>query len=272
MDYAAYEALFNTGDDQALVAQFFCDDVRFTGGSRDYQGSDQLLAFLAWAHDGVREVMRPQLVLRDAEHIFAEVDMDFHATLERADFPFGHLHPGDSVTVKFLVTYRLRDGKVAELKSMTWPPGKGVTRLPLLGAHPSQIAAFHAYVAAFSNADCDRFRRFYHDDVVLTLNPQIPPLRGPDAIVGFYRPMFETVRERLTIHSVAASDTAIALDATMCFTAIADAPGFVLRPLQKGDRIEGRVFVDYALRDGLIASIAVRRQGELVFHAAQVPG
>ena len=268
MDYAAYEALFNTGDDRALVERFFCKDVRFTGGSRDYHGSDQLLAFLEWAHDGVREVMRPQLVLRDTDHLFAEVDMDFHATAERADFPFGHLHPGDSVTVKFFVTYRLQGGKVAELKSMTWPPGKGVTRLPLLGAHPSQIAALHAYVAAFSNADCARFRRFYADDVVLTLNPQIPPLHGPDAIVGFYGPMFETVRERLTIHSVEASDTAITLDASMCFTAIADAPAFALRPMKQGDRIEGRVFVDYALRDGLIARISVRRQGELLFHGA----
>ena len=176
------------------------------------------------------------------------------------------------MTVKFFVIYRLQGGKVAELKSMTWPPGKGVTRLPLLGPHPSQIAAFHAYVAAFSNADCARFRRFYADDVVLTLNPQIPPLHGPDAIVGFYGPMFETVHERLTIHSVEASDTAITLDATMCFTAIADAPGFVLRPLEQGDRIEGRVFVDYALRDGLIARIAVRRQGELAFHPAPADG
>ncbi|MEO9130351.1 MAG: hypothetical protein ABI240_03985, partial [Sphingomonas sp.] len=62
------------------------------------------------------------------------------------------------------------------------------------------------------------------------------------------------------------------LDATMCFTAIADAPAFALRPMQQGDRIEGRVFVDYALRDGLIARISVRRQGELVFHGAGQSG
>lgn len=262
MDYDAYVACFNTGDDAALVDRFFCDDVVFTSGARAYRGRDELTAFLAWAHDGVREVMRPQLVLRDDDHIFAEIDMDFHALAERPEFPFGHLHPGDMVTVKFFATYRLRGGRVAELKAMTWAPGKGVSTIPRLGPHPSQVAAFHSYVAAFGNADFDRFPSFYNDDVVLTLNPQIPPIHGPDGIVAFYRPMFEQVREKLTLHSVEATETAIHIDATTRFTAIRDAPGFVLGPLMEGDRIETRVFVDYALRDGRISRISVRRGGE----------
>jgi ketosteroid isomerase-like protein len=264
MDYDAYVACFNTGDDAALVDRFFCDDVIFTGGTREHRGRDALAAFLAWAHDGVREVMRPQLVLRDGDHLFAEIDMDFHAVKERPDFPFGHLHPGDMVTVKFFVTYRLRGGRVAELKSMTWPPGKGVSAVPRLGAHPSQVAAFHSYVAAFGNADFDRFAKFYNDDIVLTINPQIPPIHGPDGIVAFYRPMFEQVRERLTLHNVEATDGAIRIDATSTFTAIRDAPGFILGALEEGDRIEIRVFVDYALRHGRISRISVRRGGEPV--------
>ena len=32
LDYKAYEALFNTGDDEALVDTFFADDVVFSGG------------------------------------------------------------------------------------------------------------------------------------------------------------------------------------------------------------------------------------------------
>src|SRR5205085_1006188 len=148
-----YSALFNTGDDAALVERFFDDDVIFSGGSREYRGKGQLKAFLDWAHDGVREVMRPQNVLQREDFLFAEVDMDFHASKARPEFPFGALLPGDSVTVKFFVTYRLRHDKVVELRSMTWPPGKGVTQLPRLGAHPSQVAAFRSYVAAFSHGD-----------------------------------------------------------------------------------------------------------------------
>jgi ketosteroid isomerase-like protein len=266
INYADYEALFNTGDDAALCERYFHDDVVFTGGTREHRGKDQLKAFLDWAHDGVREVMRPQNVLQQNGLLFAEVDMDFHATKHRPDFPFGALYPGDLVTVKFFVTYRIRDGKVAELKSMTWPPGKGVTRLPRLGPHPSQMAAFRAYASAFSNADFERFSSFYTDDVRLEFG-SVPPINGRQGIIDFYRPMFERVRENLTVNSVRATDTAIELDAITRFTAIQDAPDFVVGPLRKGDYIEGRVLVSYQLRDGLISRISVRRGSEMVTHS-----
>jgi ketosteroid isomerase-like protein len=265
LNYNDYIAVFNTGDDAALVDRFFADDVLFTGGARDYQGKAALKAFLDWAHDGVREVMRPQNILQREDLIFVEVDMDFHATKERPDFPFGHLHPGDLVTVKFFVTYKLRGGKVIELKSMTWPPGRGVTNLPKLGPHPSQQAAFRAYVSAFSNADFERFTKFYTEDVRLELG-SVPPILGRQGIVDFYRPMFQSVRERLTINSVHATDSAIELDAVTRFTALKDAPDFVVGALTTGEYIEGRVLVSYRLREGLICSISVRRGSEMVKH------
>jgi ketosteroid isomerase-like protein len=265
LNYNEYEALFNIGDDAALIARFFDDDVVFTGGAREYRGKAELKKFLDWAHDGVREVMRPQNVLQKDDLLFAEVDMDFHASKERPEFPFGHLRPGDLVTVKFFVTYRLRDGKVAELKSMTWPPGKGVTQLPRLGAHPSQLAAFRAYTSAFSNADFERFPRFYTEDVRLELG-SVPPITSRQGIIDFYRPMFQRVREHLTINSVKATDSTIELDAITRFTAIQDAPDFVVGALRTGEYIEGRVIVSYELRGGLIARISVRRGGEMVKH------
>src|SRR5690606_10626118 len=79
LDYAAYEALFNTGNDEALVARFFASDTRMVSATGAREGADGLLAFLRWAHDGVREVMRPQAVLSRDGLLFAEVDMDFHA-------------------------------------------------------------------------------------------------------------------------------------------------------------------------------------------------
>ena len=260
LNYVDYERIFNSGDDDALVERFYADDVVFTGGTRDYQGKQQLRGFLAWAHDGVREVMRPQRVLQDADTIMAEIDMDFHATRHRPDFPFGELHPGDSMTVKFLVQYQTRGDWIVELKSMTWPPEKGVTKLPKLGGHPSQLAAYQAYASAFSNADHERYSRFYTDDVVLELG-SVPRIEGKAGIVGFYRPMFEKVRESVTPHSVLADDRHIAVDATSRFTAIEDAPDFVVGPLAKGEAIAVRVFVHYELRDGLISHIRVGRGG-----------
>ena len=54
LDYQAYEALFNTGDDEALVARFFAPDTRMVSANATREGADGLLAFLKWAHDGVR--------------------------------------------------------------------------------------------------------------------------------------------------------------------------------------------------------------------------
>jgi hypothetical protein len=267
LNYDDYIAVFNTGDDAALVDRFFAEDVLFTGGARDYRGRAALKAFLDWAHDGVREVMRPQNILQREDLIFVEVDMDFHATKERAEFPFGHLHPGDLVTVKFFVTYRLREGRVVELKSMTWPPNRGVTNLPRLGTHPSQQAAFHAYVSAFSNADFQRFPKFYTEDVRLELG-SVPPILGRQGIIDFYRPMFQSVREQLTINSVHMTDSTIELDAVTRFTATRDAPDFVVGALKAGEYIEGRVLVSYQLRAGLISSISVRRGGDMLKHPA----
>jgi SnoaL-like domain len=238
LNYDEYVAVFNTGDDATLVERFFAEDVAFSGGTRDYRGKAALKAFLDWAHDGVREVLRPQNILQGADLIFVEADMDFHAVKERPEFPFGHLYPGDTLTVKFFVTYRLRAGKIVELKSMTWPPGKGVTRLPRLGGHPSQQAAFRAYLAAFNNADFERFPRFYREDARLE-GESAAPILGRQGIIDFYRTRFRSAPAQLTINSVQATDLAIELDAF--------------------DEA-GRVLVSYELRDGLICRIHVRRE------------
>lgn len=260
--YRDYIEVFNSGNDEALVERFYHEDLIFTGGSRRRHGKQGLKEFLAWAHDGVREVMRVQHFARAGDILFADVDMDFHATKERADFPFGHLFPGDTVTVKFHVTYTLRDEKIAGLNSMTWPPEYGVTKPPRLGSHASQKAAYLAYTAAFSKADHERFSAFYTDDVTLKLNA-LPLIEGKQGIVDFYRPMFKQVREHLTIHKMLADDDAIFVDSTSRFTALVDAPEFVVAPLAKDEAVEVRVFVYYTLRDGLISSIHIARAGEL---------
>ncbi|WP_129790473.1 nuclear transport factor 2 family protein [Sphingosinicella sp. CPCC 101087] len=270
MNYLDYVDLFNTGDDAALVDRYFHDEIVFTGGTRRHPGKEGLLAFLNWAHDGVREVIRLQNFLQQGDLIFADIDMDFHATKERPDFPFGHLYPGDSITVKFFVTYRLKDDRIVELKSMTWPAGRGVTTIPRLGGHPSQVAAFHAYAAAFSHGDFDRFTAFYTDDVTLQLRA-LPPIRGKQAIADFYRAMFPKVREDLLVRKALADDEAIAIDLTSRFTAIEDAPDFSVMPLARGEAVEVDLYVHYRLRGGLIASIHGVRAGEPVKFASGQP-
>jgi hypothetical protein len=266
LDYQAYEELFNSGDDAALVSRFFAADTRMVSANGTREGADGLLAFLEWAHDGVREVMRPQLVIGTDGMLFAEVDMDFHAMKHRPDFPFGEMHPGDLITVKFFVTYRLNaDGRIAELKSMTWPPEHGVSKLPRLGRHATQLAAFQAYSAAFSGAEFERFPKFYTDDVVLHLTGSVGDIRGKQGIVDFYRPMFARVRETVIPEHLEVSDERIVYDAISRFTAVEDAPDFVVGPLRQGEWYDVPVRVAYTLRNGLICDIHVTRRGERTF-------
>ena len=115
------------------------------------------------------------------------------------------------------------------------------------------------YTRAFSNADFDSFSRFYTDDVRCELPSTV--LERREGIVGFYREMFKTVRESLTLHQLIADDAGLAADVTSQFTAIEDAPHFVVAPLKKGEFVRVRVFVYYTLRDGKIAGIRVARAG-----------
>jgi hypothetical protein len=140
-----------------------------------------------------------------------------------------------------------------------------VSRLPRLGAHPSQLAAFRAYSAAFSGGDFERFSAFYTDDVALHLTGSVGDIHGKQGIVDFYRPMFARVRETVTVERLEASDERIVLDAISRFTAIENAPEFVVGPLKLGEWYEVPVRVEYALRDGLICDIHVTRRGERTF-------
>ncbi|KPL68798.1 hypothetical protein SZ64_12255 [Erythrobacter sp. SG61-1L] len=265
LDYATYVELFNTGDDEEVIRRFYAEDCVMLSASGARHGKQGLREFLAWAHDGVREIIRPQAVLSDDRLLFAEVDMDFHATKHRPDFPFGAMHPGDLLTVKFLASYRFNDqGRIVELKTMVWPPEQGVSKLPRLGPHASQLAAFRAYGAAFSNADFERWPTFYTDDVVFTLH-SFGTFEGKQAIIDFYRPVFADIREEVTFESIEASDHHIRATATSRFTALRDAPHCPLGPMRKGDVLLAPVIADYTLRDGLICRIEVTRNGERSF-------
>ena len=260
LNYFDYVDSFNTGDDAALVQRWFTEDCRFQSGPRVLTGRGALLQFLNWAHDGIREIIRAKTILTGENRIFAEIDMDFHAMRDRPDFLFGALKQGEFHTVKFFVLYRIRDGKVAELKAATWPPNLGVSKPePCLGAGPEARQAFRDYMRAFSNAEFEKFASYYTDDV--TCEVAGLTLVGRDGIVNFYRGMFARVRESLTAHQIVMDDGGIFLDATARFTAVEDARDFAPMPLAKGETFEAHVFVAYALRDGKIGSIRVARAG-----------
>lgn len=260
LDYRAYVRDFNGGDDRGLVEKYFTTDTQMISGSGVREGHKGMNEFLAWAHNGVREIARPQVVMWDKDHIFAEIDMDFVASKPRPDFTFGALQPGDIMTVKFFAEYTVVNGKIKTLKTMTWKPETGVTKAPKLGSHAGQRAAFLAYTRAFSGALPDQYSAYYTDDVKLQLS-SVGNLDGKKAIVDYYTKMFRTVRENLEINQIVFDDNGIVGDFVSVFTASEDAPDFVVAPLKKGESIRVPVFVYYTLKEGLISQIRVARSG-----------
>ena len=140
-DFYQYIETFNSGDDKLMLDRFWVDDLEAwsaRGGNLRLlaSGKDSFLKFLTSAHDGVREIMRVQVLLQDDHHMFAEIDMDFRAAKDRPDYPFGHLKPGDFITVKMFCLYFLRGDRIAKMKMASWEPNVGVTVPPVRGFGP----------------------------------------------------------------------------------------------------------------------------------------
>ncbi|HJX13830.1 MAG TPA: hypothetical protein VJ377_09960 [Dehalococcoidales bacterium] len=140
-DFYKYVEAFNSGDDRAMLDRFWVDDlvVCSARGKEDgvlASGKEGFLKFLEFAHDGVREIMRIQVLIQNKNNIFAEIDMDFHASKDRPDYPFGPLQPGDFITVKMFCLYFLRGDRIEKLKMASWAPNVGITDPPTRGFGP----------------------------------------------------------------------------------------------------------------------------------------
>ena len=257
MDFDHYIEVFNTGDDDALVDGWFTDDITYIGGNRSVEGKEAWRGFLKFAHNGVREIFHLQNFFQKEDGIFCEIDMDFHAVKPRPDYPLGPLFPGDKMTVKFFVIYKIRNNRFCQLKAATWPVNHGVSKIPRLGgSHPGHEAARRSYKAAFNAHDYERFGTFYTDDVVLEMGDAVP-IRGRDAVLAYYRTFFDRVDEDVRETAVTASDDIISTESNVHYTVKLDMPGFPFGTLQQNESRDLKLSTVYDLRDGLISRIRI---------------
>jgi len=161
------------------------------------------------------------------------------------------------MTVKFFVIYKVRDGKLCQLKSATWPKDHGITRIPRLGgSHAGQRAALQSYMAAFQARDYDRFGKFYTDDVTLEMG-EAPPVKGREAVLAYYRALFDRVDEDVQQSAIDETDHVISMEGVARFGAKQDDPDFAFGALKQGESLEMRLRTQYDLREGLISRIRI---------------
>ena len=140
-NFYKYAETFNSGEDRAMLEGFWVDDLEVWSGRGNEasllaSGKEEFLNFLNFAHDVVRELMRVQVLIQNEDNMFAEIDMDFIASKDRPDYPFGPIKSGDFFTVKVFCLYFLRGDKITKLKMASWPPNAGVNDPPARGFDP----------------------------------------------------------------------------------------------------------------------------------------
>lgn len=123
-DLQAYIDAFNDGDDEKAVNDYYTSDAIVEGPDRTMHGRDEWLRTLLFIHDGIREHLTLVEVVREGDVIMAEVDATFTAIRNSPDFLQGPLKQGESMTVRFFASYRLRGDRIARLALAWWPAGK----------------------------------------------------------------------------------------------------------------------------------------------------
>jgi hypothetical protein len=131
-NFAEYAAAFNSGNDDAVCQRYFTEDFTMQTADRLITSRAGMREFFRLVHDGVREILRPQVLLQDGNNILAEIDIDFHALQDRPNYPIQPLKKGDLVTVKFFCVYTLRNGQIAALKTARWPVNRATSPAPPL--------------------------------------------------------------------------------------------------------------------------------------------
>jgi ketosteroid isomerase-like protein len=120
-DIHKYLEAFNSGDDEAAINEYFTEDAIVEGPDRTMHGREVWLKTLQFLHDGIRERLTLLVVAREGDTILAELDAEFTASKDSPDFLQGPLKAGESMTVRFFASYRLRDEKIARLALAWWP-------------------------------------------------------------------------------------------------------------------------------------------------------
>ena len=87
-NFPEYIAAFNSGNDDAMCGRYFTEDFVMRTADRLVEGRAGMREFFRLVHDGVREILRPQIVTQDEHSLQAEIDIDFHALADRPSTRF----------------------------------------------------------------------------------------------------------------------------------------------------------------------------------------
>jgi hypothetical protein len=121
---------------------------------------------------------------------------------------------------------------------------------------------FRTYLREFNAANYDALARYYADDVLFSFGHG-PTLCGRDAVIAFYRPFHEHVKETVDVRFLVMDHRHVAVELAAEFRALKDYDNFTRGPLKAGDVVRITSFVHYDIDGhGRFSAIRIGSYGE----------
>jgi ketosteroid isomerase-like protein len=118
--FGAYIAAFNRCD-CAAYSDYYTDDVQLVIGSgKVLQGRQAIVDFYRGVNATTQRTIAVIQLIADEHGLAAELESEFLATQDAADFPSGPLRKGDRLHIRSFAFYELRGGKFSRIRAATF--------------------------------------------------------------------------------------------------------------------------------------------------------
>lgn len=114
--FADYVGSFNRSDFEGF-GKYYTDDVVVDLPSGQLRGRDAVLDFYRKVKARVRETLKINQLVMDEGGIGVEMDTEFYCMEDWPDFVVRPMKKGDTIAMVSFILYRLRDGKIAHVRS-----------------------------------------------------------------------------------------------------------------------------------------------------------
>jgi ketosteroid isomerase-like protein len=254
--FRAYIDGFNRSD-FAAFGRFYAPNVEFFGRAAQLKGRDAVVQFYRDVKSRVRETLTLHGLLVGPQAIVADVETELEALADWPDFPTGPLRRGEIRRSENFIWYDIAGDQFTRIRSAHYrglESGATVSDMVATPGAPMTAQRFAAYIDAFNRGDTAGYAGFYGDQVVLDVAGK-RELRGPQAIMDFYRQVRSQARRTIVIVNVLADGNRLAAELQSEFVALQDIPHFTPGPMSKGDRLFINTIVLYELRDSQFVRI-----------------
>lgn len=103
---------YNTGDYEKTMKRYYTSGAVFESADYKLQGRDEIIKFMIESHKGSTETMKAKHVLVDDNVAAVEIEALVQVFEDKPNFHIRPLKNGDSITLKMVAIYEIKDNKI----------------------------------------------------------------------------------------------------------------------------------------------------------------